>query len=234
MRPCWPGTIRCGFRPTGIFRTGTAWAPTRLSLLEDFSVAFSFQIAGGSGADGFTITFQNSGDGSSAIGDGGGALGYQGIENSVAFIYDTFDNGFDTDREPGHNTSVATDGNLINGWSGQSIGNPIDVNGGSLRNAVLFSWVDYDASLGVFTMFLNDVGSKPGTPAASIASDWITRLGDSVFVGFTAATGALDDNHDILSFSVVEGPAPVPVPAAAWLLASGVIGLAGFTRRRGV
>lgn len=216
--------------PLGIFRAGSAWAPTQLSLLKDFSVAFSFRIGGGSGADGFTITFQSNDDGSATLGDGGGGLGYQGIGRSVAFVYDTFDNGFDTDRTPGHNTSVIADGDLANGWGGEEVGSAIDVNDGSLRDAVLYSWIDYDVSLGRFDMFLNDVDTKPGSPTVGIASEWQPRLGDSVFVGFTAGTGSLDDNHDILSFSVTTSP--VPLPGAAWLLGSGVLGLAGLARRR--
>jgi len=218
--------------PLGSFRVGSAWALTQLSLLEDFSVAFSFRIGGGSGADGFTLTFQSNDDGSTTLGSNGGFLGYQGIERSVAFIYDTFDNGFDTDRAPGDNTSVIADGDLANGWGGNTVGTVIadDTNGGSLRDAVLYSWIDYDASLGRFDMFLNDVATKPGSPVENIASDWSLRLGDSVFVGFTAGTGSLDDNHDILSFSVTTSP--VPLPGAAWLLGSGVLGLAGLARRR--
>lgn len=216
--------------PLGGFKLGSAWAPGQLSLLSNFSVAFSFRLDGGSAADGFTLSFQSSDDGANALGDAGGYLGYQGIERSVAFIYDTFDNGFDTDREAGHNTSVIADGDLVNGWGGQELGSPIAVNGGSLRGAVLYSWIDYDVAHGYFLMYLNDVDVKPGTPVESIGSDWPPRLGDSVFVGFTAATGSLDDNHDILSFSVTQ--APVPLPAAGWLFGAGIAALAGLRRRR--
>ncbi len=215
--------------PLGGFMRGSAWSPEQISLLDDFSLAFSFRLEGGSGADGFTVTFQSNDAGASALGDAGGNLGYQGLDRSVAFVYDTFDNGWDTDREPGHNTSVVADGDLIDGWGGSEVGNPIAVNGGSLRDAVLYSWIDYDLALGQFRMYLNDVDIKPGTPAESIASDWPSRLGDGVFVGFTAGTGSLDDNHDILSFSVT--PAPVPLPAAGWLLGAGFVVLAGRRRR---
>lgn len=215
--------------PLGAFKAGSAWAPEQVSLLGNFSVAFSFKLHGGSAADGFTITFQNSDDGHEALGQSGGFLGYQGIGKSVAFIYDTFDNDFDTDRVSGPNTSVVSFGDLVNGWGGSTIGQPVSFASG-LREQVLFSWIDYDVTLGHFRMYLNDVDVKPGTPVESVASDWKVNIGELVFVGFTAATGSLDDNHDILSFSVTQ--TPVPLPAAAWLLASGLLGLGCVGRRR--
>ena len=211
------------------FEVGSAWAPQPLSLLGNFSLAFSFRIDGGSGADGLTLTFQHDQDGAGALGVAGGDLGYQGIGPSVAFIYDTFDNDFDTDRKAGHNTAVAMDGDLESGWGGLDVSHPVEFASG-LRESVLFSWIDYDVASGQFAMYLNDIDVKPGSPVENIGSDWPSRLGNEVLVGFTAATGALTDNHDILSFSV--NVAPVPLPPAAWLLASGLAGLGALRRRR--
>jgi hypothetical protein len=46
-----------------------------------------------------------------------------------------------------------------------------------------------------------------------------------------AATFSLDTSGDLV-FTVPGGGAPVPLPAAAWLLGSGLLGLAGIGRRR--
>ena len=59
-----------------------------------FSTVFSFEILsrGGlaGGADGLTFTVQTN---ANNVGGIGGGLGYQGIGNSVAVEFDTYDNG---------------------------------------------------------------------------------------------------------------------------------------------
>jgi hypothetical protein len=49
------------------------------------------------------------------------------------------------------------------------------------------------------------------------------------YAGFTGGTGGYANVQDILSFSDV---APVPLPAAVWLLLSGLGGLGAVARRR--
>ena len=42
-----------------------------------------------------------------------------------------------------------------------------------------------------------------------------------------------DDNHDdYVGILVANGPTPVPLPPAAWLLGSGLLGLMALRRRR--
>ena len=50
--------------------------------------------------------------------------------------------------------------------------------------------------------------------------------------GFNSGTG--DDEEDEITSAYIGGGTPVPVPAAAWLLGSGLLGLMGFARRRQV
>ncbi len=218
-------------RLTGPFNSqaGSAWAPEKVSLSNDFSITFSFKIHGGSGADGFTLTFHDSANGNSALGSGGGFLGYQGIDKSVAFVYDTFDNGFMTDLTSGHNTAFALFGDLVDPFNGFNVSRGVDVNGGSLRDTVLFSWVDYSAAGSQLDMYLADSPVKP-TDSLHNVSFLPGAFGSSnLFVGFTAGTGGLTDNHDILSFSIT----PVPLPGALLLFGAGLTGLAAFGRLRG-
>lgn len=212
------------------YQAASAWAPDKLSLTQDFSLVFSFMMAGGSGADGITLTFQNNAAGSAALGSDGGGLAYQGINKSLAFTYDTFDNGWDTDRTPGANTSVAYDGDLINRWGGLTVGQSHE-----LRGTALYSWVDYTAANGgEFSMYISNTDVKPALPDQQFALSSTANLfgGDEVYVGFTGATGGATDIQRILSFSAT----PVPEPSTLWLTAAGLIGLIGFKRcgKRGV
>ncbi len=207
-------------------QAGSGWAPGKISLTNDFSLAFSFRLAGGNSADGFTVTLQNNAAGSAALGTGGGYLGYQGVDKSVAFIYDTYENGFDTDRVAGNNTSVTAFGNLVDFWSGGTVGHAYD-----LRDRVIYSWVDYTVSDQQFVMYISDTNIKPGSAQENIATSgtWATEFGaGDVYVGFTGGTGAAFDNQDILSFSVNQ----IPEPETHALMLAGLAAVAAIARRR--
>lgn len=206
------------------YTAGSAWAPGKLSLNNDFSIAFSFKLGEGSGADGITLTIQNSSAGTAALGGDGGFLGYQNINRSVAFTYDTFDNGWDTDRVGGANTSVALGGDLINTWGGNSVGHVHE-----LRGKVLYSWVDYSAADKQFKMYFSDTAAKPAL-AEEVLLSYPADLfnGNEVHVGFTGATGGFNDKQDILSVSVTA----VPEPSTTALGLIGAVGVLAALRRR--
>jgi len=90
-------------------QAGSAWFNTLQPVSEGFSTTFTFQITPPSAtselpspADGFAFVIQNSGAGTAALGQSGGAMGYggaipvnadfPGIDNSVAIEFDTFAN----------------------------------------------------------------------------------------------------------------------------------------------
>ncbi|MFT3856324.1 MAG: L-type lectin-domain containing protein [Aquabacterium sp.] len=205
------------------YQAGSAWAPTAVSVAHDFSVAFSFRIAGGTGADGLTFTVQNSAAGALALGGNGGGLGYDGIGNSAAFIFDTWENGWDTDRAPGPNTATAIGGQL-NNWGGNSIGHAYD-----LRDKVIYSWVDYSAANQSLMLFISDTAVKPVDAQEAL---WVNLPslvgGNTAYLGFTGGTGGASDNHDILSVQI----SAVPEAGAPWLLLAGApLVLAARARR---
>jgi len=213
-------------------QAGSGWAPTKLSLLSDFSVAFSFRLAndGSEPADGITIAFQNNAAGTAALGASGGYLGYQGIDKSVAFIYDTYENNFDTDRVAGFNTSVAGNGNVVDFWGGTTIGSAFP----TLRDGVVYSWVDYSRANGRFLMYISNTNVKPLTASENIsAGDWTAFFGSNdASVGFTGGTGASYDTQDILSFNVTTNAVPEPETYALMLGGLGVVAFMARRRRR--
>ena len=74
---------------------GAAWFNTRQSVQGGFDTTFQFQISASSEvkADGLAFVIQNDPAGTSAIGDGGGGIGYASIPNSLAVEFDTYNNG---------------------------------------------------------------------------------------------------------------------------------------------
>lgn len=195
------------------YQAGSAWAPGKVSLAHDFSVAFSFRIGGGDGADGLTFTVQDSTAAASALGGNGGFLGYEGIGTSAAFIYDTWDNGWDTDRIPGANTAAAVNGSL-NGWGGTTVGHAYE-----LSEKVLYSWIDYSAATGMLSMYIHDADVKPLVAQETLSISLSGLPGSqTAWIGFTGATGGASNAHDILSVSI----SAVPEAGAGWLMLAGL------------
>ena len=206
----------------GNYQAGSAWLSDKVSLAHDFSVSFSFKIAGGSGADGFTFTVRDSEAGTGALGNNGGGLGYEGIGNSAAFVFDTWENGQDTDRVEGPNTAPTYNGSL-SPW-GQTVGHAY-----ALRDAVLHAWVDYSAASKTYSLYLADTDVKPLTAQETLDGS-LAALGGGAYIGFTGGTGGATDNHDILGVTV----AAVPVPEAdtALLALAGLPLALAFIRRQ--
>lgn len=208
---------------TSGYQVGSAWAPDKVSLSQDFSAAFSFRIADGTGADGITFTIQDSAAGASAAGFDGGWLGYESVNKSIAFVYDTWENGYDTDRVPGANTSV-TFGGSVSPWGGATVGTAYE-----LRGKVVYSWVDFSAATGLFSMYISDTALKPLVAQETILLSQSDLVGSATaYVGFTAATGGSNDNHDILSASI----SAVPESDAAALALTGVALALALVRRQ--
>lgn len=92
----------------------------------------------------------------------------------------------------------------------------------------LFAWVDFDPNTTTLSVFLSDSNVKPGTLLfVKLGSGLQSFIGSEIRFGFTAGAGAASSLHEVFNFSTT----PVPLPAAAWLLLSGLAGL-GFVGRR--
>ena len=210
------------------YQAGSAWAPGTLSFTQDFSLSFQFTISGGSAADGFALVFQNAAQGASALGATGGGLGYAGIGNSVAVVFDTFDNGYGSDPS-GHNTGFAFGGNLDAGFSSTSYA--------SLRDTTFSAWVEYtytpDDTTGTLRLYVSADGTKPDDAVELTQSNsWAVDFGGATNVrfGFTGATGGATDAHVINALSVTQVPEPQAVALA--LAGLSVAGVAAVRRRR--
>jgi hypothetical protein len=215
---------------------GSAFSQTTVGLASNasFSTLFTFEILnrGGlaNGADGLTFTVQTN---ASTVGGAGGGIGYQGLPNSVAVEFDTYDNG-----EFGGSNHVGID---VNGSMSSIVSTPFlapDFDNGALW----WAWVDYNGATQQMDVRWAQNATRPAAAMLSaIGLDLPTILGSSnVYVGFTSGTGAGWGEHNITSWNFVnsyqQGGAPPPTvapePATVVLRATGLSMVGEFARRR--
>ncbi|KAJ3031331.1 UNVERIFIED_CONTAM: peptide-N4-(N-acetyl-beta- glucosaminyl)asparagine amidase [Siphonaria sp. JEL0065] len=190
---------------------GAVW--TKLSITNLSSTAklvtdFKFRAGSptGGGADGFAIVLQSAGG--TAIGNGGGGLGYAGIPHSIAIEFDMYASR-DTCNDPdGNHVSIQTRAALPNsahhkysrGCSSRvpelargkvlAVRVVWDLNSSGIGGGVNVYMSDEDLGESYSLVVSGDVDVKGVLDNG--AGDW--------FIGFTAATGGLNQIHEIVSF----------------------------------
>ncbi|QEH37254.1 Legume lectin domain protein [Aquisphaera giovannonii] len=176
------------------FNSSSSFYTTPVSVL-NFTTTFTFQMAPGTTAppiaDGFTFTIQNSGAGTSALGQAGGGLGYAGIGNSVAIKFDAY-------KPFGDHSST---GLYVNGdYPDVSPPGPGDVYVPLDGTGIDFNAAATDATPHTFQASLSYDGTTltetitDETTGATFSTQYAINLAGylnstSAYVGFTGATG---------------------------------------------
>lgn len=226
-------------------QSGAGYSTTAITLgaSATFSTTFQFRFTNPGGiapADGITFVLAANPTG---LGIGGGGIGYQGVPNSVAIEFDTFNNG-GVDLSSNH-VAVDTSGVLTNtatanpygvatcNFSGSSYLLPGCMSNGDLWSVI----IGYDGAL--LTVKVQDGASAAQTVINALPIDIAALLGTtSAFVGFTSGTGSGFENHDILNWqlandtTLVTPPGGVPEPLSLGLFGIGLVGLALARRKR--
>ena len=187
-------------------KIGAAWFTEKQPVQDGFVSTFQFQIttAGGckdadgkTGADGFAFLVQNASLSALSTPSGlGMGIGYYAIPNSVAVEFDTYLNR-DWGDPNGNHVSVHT-----RGWMGNSSSHTYslgsttavpDLSDGRIHTAR----IQYRP--GTLDIYIDNLTTPVLTVALNLAST--LNLDDGkAWLGFTAATWAAWENHDILSW----------------------------------
>ena len=174
-----------------------------------FSTFFTFRLSkpggfvdsdGVQGGDGIAFLIQSAGY---MYGVGGGGIGYEGINQSLAVEFDTWNN-FTQNGFPGdlNGNQVAVN---LNGVLNDPVSVPITnaMNNGN----VWYAWVDYEGVSQDLQVRLSEIPIRPKAPILDVTVDLPSILGTTnAFVGFTSGTGAAYNQQDILSWKFMALP----------------------------
>lgn len=222
-------------------QTGAAWYDIRQNVQAGFDTTFRFQVTapggildpnGNDGGDGFAFVIQN--ESPFVLGGPGAGIGYAGITNSVAIEFDTWLNrNFDVNDPDGSHVSVHTAGTQPN--AAQEAFSLGLASFPSLANQqVHTARIAYVP--GTLNVFVDDL-ANPLLSLSSFDLGQILNLqnNSNAYLGFTSATAAAYENHDILAWSLGPSASPaIPEAGTCVLLITSVLPLcgAGALRRR--
>ena len=176
---------------------GTAFYKTSAPIDDNtsFRTTFVFNQHGTrDGADGMTFMIQ--GNDEFVVGVIGSGLAYQGIKNSLAVEMDSYK----STRDPnGNHLAVLTNGNVsIHYGTHSPKWNVEDENDHRV-------WIEYCGPENSLDVYVSEDpnASRPNDPVIQVVFDLHALVGDTAWLGFSAATGGLNNNHDVISWDFV-------------------------------
>lgn len=165
----------------------SAWFAAKVPVA-NFTTDFTFQQLNAN-ADGMTFTIQ--GDSVSALGTGGGGLGYEGIPSSVAIKFDLHSNA----GEGVDSTGLYSDGAAPTVPAVNLGTTPINLHSGDTMHAHLV----YDGAN--LTMTLTDTVTNGSVVEVFPINIPGTVGGSAAWVGFTGGTGGTTATQNVLSWT---------------------------------
>lgn len=225
-------------QPAQFSNAGAMWKTDKQDVGLGFVTDFSFRVrdrGNGPAADGFAFIIQNSSV--TALGGAGGALGFgtnpfggsAGIPNSLAIVFDSFDNN-------GAGFIQSGTANVIQVQSRGLLPNvpTADANLGVSGSQTAFAdgainqaRIRYTPGLGIEVFYQN-----LASPVLTVPVNLSTQIGLSgiqSWVGITSATGGSPQRHEIINWSF---DGQIPTPASASLLGLGALVAARRRRAR--
>ena len=172
-------------------KTGSAYILPAydLSSVNGFSAYFKAKIGHGAYelADGMAFVIQSDDRNETALGGGGGSIGYSEVANSVAVAFKTYYTNQIQILKNGSMTPLAT----------------ADLPDYVTNNEDFYVWVDYRGKLNRLEVYVSDTPQKPYTPQLAYDDINISEIvGNSAYMGFSAATGEVTEENDIYAFEI--------------------------------
>jgi hypothetical protein len=156
---------------------GNVYRTTAIQYNRNFSAQWSTFIGGGTGADGYCIQWTPTNNTNGAT---GGGVGYVSTAiNAITFL--TYVN------------------NSYNWYKNNVLQVATSVSSEFWRQTLYF-WGDYNHSAQTFALYYSTTNSKPGSPNKTFTSFSFNT--SSYYMGFGAATGGANDNHELLSWTL--------------------------------
>jgi hypothetical protein len=198
---------------------GSAWLTKKINIADGFSTKFSFKYSGGlnkdcddksePGADGLALVFQNSSI--NAIGNYGGGIGFDGINNALAFEFDTYQNDssdIENMNDPdGNHFAVQYSKNRLSSVHKPENNLFITSKIPKLLNDVIYNIsIDYNIEPNTLRIFMDSAGKNNKLIASLPKFDFNNYItfndGKSAYIGFTAGTGCAVANHDVFNWEL--------------------------------
>lgn len=158
-------------------QVGNVYRTTAIQYNRNFSAQWSTSIGGGTGADGYCIQWTPTNNTNGSAGGGVGLLST--AINAITFL--TYIN----------NNFTWYKNNVSQGAT--------SVTSGFWRQTLYF-WGDYNHSAQTFALYWSTTNTKPVSPNKTFTS-FLFDTG-SYYMGFGAATGGANDNHQLINWSL--------------------------------
>ena len=149
------------------------------------------------------------------MGGNGGDIGYGGIQPSLGIEFDTYQDQ-DSGDPDGNHVGIDLNGSVVSVATQYVTERMNDGND-------WYAWVDYDGASQLLQVRLAQTATRPDTALLSYSINLPQLLGTpDAYVGFTAGTGAGNEDQDILSWQFDNTYAPIGSAAAEQLTVTGV------------